>query len=108
MLEQDESLRFENSQDTKQTRLLYQLWKSQLVFTLAKTQDNMIFPIPILHTSVESQIMVDTGNDGRDLSMNSLRGKTNNRIKFIPQKGDWQGGDEIVIIMSKPIKRKGL
>jgi hypothetical protein len=29
-------------------------------------------------------------------------------IKCIPQKGDWQGGDEVLIIMPYPIKQKGL
>jgi hypothetical protein len=31
-----------------------------------------------------------------------------NGIKCIPQQGNWVGGDEIVIIMPNPIKRKGL
>jgi hypothetical protein len=31
-----------------------------------------------------------------------------NTIKCIPQKGEWQGGDEVLIIMPGPIKRKGL
>jgi len=31
-----------------------------------------------------------------------------NGIKCIPQQGNWGGGDEIVIIMPTPIKKKGL
>ncbi|CAF2313016.1 unnamed protein product [Rotaria sp. Silwood2] len=38
--------------------------------------------------------------------MNASNAKSNNPIKCIPQKGDWQGGDEILIIMPKPTKRK--
>ncbi|CAF1155658.1 unnamed protein product [Rotaria sordida] len=104
--EQDETLSIETPQEVKQKILLYQLWKSQLVFTLAKQQDNNIFPVPILHTLAKSQIMVDGLPFGRDLSMNLSNGKPNNPIKCIPQKGDWQGDDEVLIIMSKPIKGK--
>ena len=39
--------------------------------------------------------------------MNSAIDKKANIVKCIPQKGDWAGGDEVVIIMSEPIKRKG-
>ncbi|CAF3953028.1 unnamed protein product, partial [Rotaria sordida] len=104
--EQDETPSIETPQEVKQKILLYQLWKSQLVFTLAKQQDNNIFPVPILHTLAKSQIMVDGLPFGRDLSMNLSNGKPNNPIKCIPQKGDWQGDDEVLIIMSKPIKGK--
>ncbi|CAF4968660.1 unnamed protein product, partial [Rotaria sp. Silwood1] len=105
--EQDESLNIEIPQDAKQKLLLYELWKSQLVFTLSKQQDSDSFPVPILHTSAESQIMLNKGSDRRgDSSMNYSNDKSNSAIKCIPQKGDWQGGDEVLIIMSKPIKRK--
>ncbi|CAF2888304.1 unnamed protein product [Rotaria sp. Silwood2] len=105
-LDQPDTQRILNLEDAKSKITIYQLKKSQFIFTIAERHPNVFLPIPMPHTSVESEIMIDTGNDGRDLSMNSLRGKSNNPIKCIPQKGDWQGGDEIVIIMSKPIKRK--
>jgi hypothetical protein len=30
------------------------------------------------------------------------------KVKCIPQKGDWQGGDEVLIIMPYPIKQRGI
>ena len=33
---------------------------------------------------------------------------TDNKIKCIPQKSDWYGGEEVLIIMPGPIKRKSL
>ncbi|CAF0725561.1 unnamed protein product [Rotaria sp. Silwood1] len=96
-----------NSTTAKYKITTYQLKKSQFIFTVAERHDNILLPIPILHTSAESQIMLDKGNNRRgDSSMNYSNDKSNSAIKCIPQKGDWQGGDEVLIIMSKPIKRK--
>ena len=44
----------------------------------------------------------------QDSFANHSNTTSNRRIKFIPHKGDWQGGDEVVIIMPYPIKQKGL
>ncbi|CAF4529923.1 unnamed protein product [Rotaria sp. Silwood1] len=96
-----------NSQDAKHKIVVYQLWKSQFIFTIAERHDNISLPIPIPHTTAESQIIVDEVTDARNSSMHSSKGNSNNLIRCIPQKGDWQGGDEVLIIMSKPIKRKG-
>ncbi|CAF3351755.1 unnamed protein product [Rotaria sp. Silwood1] len=96
-----------DSQDAKHKIVVYQLWKSQFIFTIAERHDNVSLPIPIPHTTAESQIIVDEVTDARNSSMHSSKGNSNNLIKCIPQKGDWQGGDEVLIIMSKPIKRKG-
>jgi hypothetical protein len=30
------------------------------------------------------------------------------KIKCIPQKGDWEGGDEVLLVLPNRIKRKGL
>lgn len=34
--------------------------------------------------------------------------KSNNILNCIPQKGDWKGGDEVVLIMSNSIQQKGM
>jgi hypothetical protein len=64
-LDQLDVERVGNPQDTKEKIAVYQLWKSQFVFTIAERQENNSFPVSILHTSVESQIMVDEADDGR-------------------------------------------
>ena len=43
----------------------------------------------------------------KDASANYLNGTSTNKIKCVPQKGDWQGGDEVVMIMPTPVKQKG-
>ncbi|CAF1037725.1 unnamed protein product [Rotaria sordida] len=91
-----------NSQDAKCKIATYQLKKSQFIFTIAERHNNRFFPIPILDTSVASQIIVDEVTDKRNSTINP----SNDQIKCIPQKGDWQGDEEVLIIMSKPIKGK--
>ena len=48
-----------NYDDAKQIIETYQLWKSQLVFTIAEYFNDEFFPIPISSTSITSQIMCD-------------------------------------------------
>jgi hypothetical protein len=64
-LDQPDIERVRNPQDPKQKIAVYQLWKSQFIFTIAERYDNNSFPVPILTTSVVSQIMVDEAADGR-------------------------------------------
>jgi hypothetical protein len=63
-LDQPDIERVKNPQDAKQKIAIYQLWKSQLIFTIAERMDCNSLPIPILHTSVTSQIMVDKASKG--------------------------------------------
>jgi len=56
-LDQFDHQRIYNSQDAKEKIKLYQLMKSQFVFTIAEVQNSKL--VPILHTSVESCIMTD-------------------------------------------------
>ncbi|CAF4562196.1 unnamed protein product [Rotaria sp. Silwood1] len=54
----------------------YELWKSQLIFTLAEKHDDDDLPRPILHTSVISQIMTAiTNNKRNNLSNNQVTPK---------------------------------
>ncbi|CAF2994283.1 unnamed protein product [Rotaria socialis] len=104
--EQQNNIDMEAPIDAKKKISLYQLNKSQLVFTLAEQYGYNYFPVPILHTSVESQIMTDIGMDDPSTSMNPVIERQTNIIKCVPQKGDWDGGDEVVVIVSEPIRRR--
>ncbi|CAF4813233.1 unnamed protein product, partial [Rotaria socialis] len=95
-----------NVDDAKLKIARYQLWKSQLVFTITELTGTNHWPVPIVHTSVKSQIMIDRETDKRNASINIVNDKVKTKLKCVPQKGDWKGGDEVVIIMPKPIKRK--
>lgn len=57
--DQFDAPRITNMHDAKQIIDTYQLWKSQLVFTVAERMDNNHFPLQIPFTSVTSQIMCD-------------------------------------------------
>lgn len=60
MIDQNDWQRLRNPQDAKELISVYQLWKSQLVFTLAELQNYQDMPIPIPESSVFSKITVDT------------------------------------------------
>jgi hypothetical protein len=64
-LDQNDVRRVHNQNDAKQLIAAYQLWKSQLVFTIAERQNNEILPISIPQTLVISQVMVDEASDKR-------------------------------------------
>lgn len=61
---QDTTVHVESPREAKQKILLYHLWKSQLIFTLAEHCDGS-FPVIIPNTSVKSQIMTDVVTDKR-------------------------------------------
>jgi hypothetical protein len=58
-LDQNDIQRVTNIHDAKQIIEIYQLWKSQLVFTIAEGLNKDILPISISSTSVISQVMCD-------------------------------------------------
>jgi hypothetical protein len=59
ILDQSDIQRVTSTHDAKQIIETYQLWKSQLVFTIAEGIKNNLLPVPIPHTSVTSQVMCD-------------------------------------------------
>ncbi|CAF2241671.1 unnamed protein product [Rotaria magnacalcarata] len=95
-----------NAEDTKRKIITYQLWKSQLAFTITELNGTSHWPVPIAHTMVKSQIMIDGATNQRNTPINIVDDKSKTKLKCVPQKGDWKGGDEVVIIMPKPTKRK--
>jgi hypothetical protein len=131
-LDQNDIQRVMNIHDAKQIIETYQLWRSQLVFTIAERLHKNHLPIPISHTSVTSQIMCDEASGRRSwfffvylilikiqfIFLFNLEELLNNNIvctttfdyetvKCTPRKGDWNGGDEILIMIPKLDKRKG-
>jgi len=64
-LDQNDIQRVMNIHDAKQIIETYQLWRSQLVFTIAERLHKNHLPIPISHTSVTSQIMCDEASGRR-------------------------------------------
>ncbi|CAF3827840.1 unnamed protein product, partial [Adineta steineri] len=97
---------FQQTNDPKDIIDTYQLKKSQLVFTIAERFDNNPIPVPIPHTSVISQIMTDIANDTQKSFMIHAADTFIGTIQCIPQKADWTGGDQILIIMPYLIKQK--
>ncbi|CAF4709860.1 unnamed protein product [Rotaria sp. Silwood1] len=109
-LNQDDIQRVANSHDAKQIIETYQLWKSQLVFTVAERLSNNNLPIPIPSTSVTSQIMCDEASRReKEPSNNHIDCITmldDDTVRCTPKKGDWNGGDEILMTIPRLDKRK--
>lgn len=59
VLDQPDIQRISDSHNAKRKIATYQLWKSQLAFTLAEQRNRDPFPTPISHTTVISEIMTD-------------------------------------------------
>ncbi|CAF2877017.1 unnamed protein product [Rotaria sp. Silwood2] len=108
-LNQTDIQRVMNSHDAKQIIETYQLWKSQLVFTIAERLYNDLFPVPIPSTSVTSQIMCDEASRREKPFINDtnyIAMLNDDTIKCTPRKGDWNGGDEILMTIPKLDKRR--
>ncbi|CAF4147590.1 unnamed protein product [Rotaria sordida] len=100
-----------DKQRSKQLIKLYQLWKSQLVFSLAKRLDDNVFDV-FPGTSVLSQVMIDEMNQKRDEVTTAPTGATNDQDeKFAicaPERGNWGGGDNILMVLTKLDRKKGI
>jgi hypothetical protein len=76
----------------------YQLGKSQLIFSMAQILHDGVQPVIYDSSSVYSNVMTasqQTSSTDDDLL-----------IRYAPQKGDWQGGDEILMTIPKIDRRK--
>ena len=119
----DDSQHVQNLHDPKQLIQEYQLNKSQLIFTIVELNDDKTVVSPFDQTSVETRVMIDnsetncrkffshTRKRNRMLfcliQVDSVTERLNNQVKCIPQKGNWQGSEDVVIIMPHSIKKKG-
>ncbi|CAF1578302.1 unnamed protein product [Adineta ricciae] len=109
-LNQFDAPRTTNVHDAKQIIDTYQLWKSQLVFTVAERVDRNHFPSTIPFTSVTSQITCDEASLRRK---DSLVNETvympmidEETVICTPRKGDWNGGDDLLMTIPKLDRRK--
>ncbi|CAF0888164.1 unnamed protein product [Rotaria sordida] len=102
-----------HKQRSKQLIKLYQLWKSQLVFSLAKRVDNNVFNI-FPGTSVLSQVMMDEMNQKRrkyGITAASAVATNEQDVKFAtcaPEIGNWAGGDNVLMVLTKLDRKKGI
>ncbi len=92
--------RIDDPNDARKLIDLYQLRKSQLVFSLAELVYEDQLPVIYDATSIYSNIMTaippsTVATNNGDLS-----------IRCVPQKGYWHGGDEILMVIPKIDKRK--
>jgi len=89
--------RINDPNDARKLIDLYQLGKSQLVFSLAELVYENQYPVIYDATSLYSNIMnaITSTTSDDDLS-----------IKCVPQKGDWRGNDEILMVLPKIDRRK--
>jgi hypothetical protein len=96
--EKDEQ-RLDDPTDPRKLIETYQLGQSQLLFSIAVFPNNQQLPVIYDVSSVFSHIITGTtttaANDD-DMS-----------IRCSPQRGDWQGEEEILMVIPKVDKRKG-
>jgi hypothetical protein len=91
--------RLDDITDARKLIDLYQLGKSQLVFSLAELVNKN--PLPVIYdaTSVFSNIMTA-------ITPTSATNEEDSSIRCVPKKGYWHGGDEILMYIPKIDKRK--
>ncbi|CAF1022482.1 unnamed protein product [Adineta steineri] len=109
--------RISNVHDAKQIIKVYELWKSQLIFTVAELacSNQLLNPeyytSVMYSTSVKSQVMCDVASRQERLpSVNDSIFTTildNEIVRCVPRKGDWDGGDEILMTIPKIDRHKG-
>jgi len=88
----------EDPTDPKKLIETYQLGQSQLLFSIAIFQNNQQSPVIYDVSSVFSHVMTAMNTSANDDDMS---------IRCSPQRGDWQGGDEVLMVLPKIDKRKG-
>jgi hypothetical protein len=88
----------EDPTDPRKIIEIYQLVQSQLLFSIAIFQNNQ--PLPVIYdvSSVFSHIMIAMTAQGNDDDIS---------VRCSPQRGDVQGGEEILMVIPKVDKRKG-
>lgn len=131
ILDQHDIQRVSNIHDAKQIIDTYQLWKSQLVFTIAERIADYRLPVPVPHTTVASQVMCDEASGRRSMFNGQCSSESILLVFFVsseesmpstpaastildedtvictPRKGAWAGGDEILMMIPKLDRRKG-
>ncbi|CAF3726030.1 unnamed protein product [Rotaria sordida] len=88
----------DNPLDVRRIIDIYQLGKSQLLFSLAELVHDDLLPSIYDETSIYSHIM--TANTTTHINNNK------SFVRCVPTKGHWNGGDDILMIIPKLDKRK--
>ncbi|CAF3947297.1 unnamed protein product [Rotaria sp. Silwood2] len=90
--------RTDDPYDVRRIIDVYQLGKSQLLFSIAELIDDHSLPVIYDVTSVYSHITtaITTASINNDESF----------VRWAPKKGCWQGGDDILMVVPKLDKRK--
>ncbi len=92
--------RINDPTDARKLIDLYQLGKSQLVFSLAELVYENQLPVIYDAISVFSNIMNAISSTSSTTTDDDLS------IKCVPKKGSWQGNDEIFMVIPKIDRRK--
>ena len=88
----------EDPGDPKKIIETYHLNQSQLLCSIAAFQNHQQIPIIYNVSSVFSHVMTAINTQANDDEMS---------VRCIPQRGDAQGGEEILMVIPKVDKRKG-
>ncbi|CAF1138346.1 unnamed protein product [Adineta ricciae] len=97
----------ETIQNVKQTIEFYQLGASKLAFMIAHRTDAISVPVFQWETLIFSTSMIDTTTSGsRSPARQFNDTRASPLIKCIPQKVDWRGNEEIVIILPQQPNRQ--
>ncbi|CAF2968867.1 unnamed protein product [Rotaria sp. Silwood2] len=91
--------RTSNSHDARKLMDVYQLERSQLVFSIAELVSDRLLPVIYDATSAYSKIMTAIKTTTTTTDDESF-------VRCVPQKGNWLGGDEILMVIPKLNKRK--
>ncbi|CAF4973702.1 unnamed protein product [Rotaria sp. Silwood1] len=91
--------RTSDSYDARKLMDIYQLGKSQLLFSIAELINDTLIPVIYDATSVFSKIMTAIKTTATTKNDESY-------VRCAPQKGNWLGGDEILMVIPKLDKRK--
>lgn len=100
LLDKRDIQRLNDPTDARRMIELYQLGKSQLVFSLAEVIYDNQYPVIYAATSIYSEIMTA-------IPSTSSTNEDDLTVRCVPQRGYWQGEEEILMVVPKLDKRKG-
>ncbi len=97
--DQEDIQRLDDPTDARKLIEIYQLNKSQLVFSLAELVSKNQLPVIYDVTTVCSNIMI---------AMPSATASSfdESSVKCVPRKGSWEGGDEVLMVIPKIDRRR--
>lgn len=97
---QEDIQRVDNIRDARKIIETYQLNRCQLLFSLAELLREGELPVVYAATTIGSNIMT---------AISSSSASNNNEdaeVRFVPRKGSWTGGEEILMVIPKLDRRR--